>query len=147
MITVELFAKKSPSDRHWYAYDVLLNGETIVANSRDPEHDLARALLRRARRWGSDLGPVLNIDGKPIQDIKIGFAAACKRAGIEGVTPRILRHTAATWLMQSGVLTWQAAEFLAMTEKVLIDTYAHHHPDYMRDAAEAISKCGSRMGA
>ena len=47
MITVELFAKKSPSDRHWYAYDVLLNGETIVANSRDPEHDLARALLER----------------------------------------------------------------------------------------------------
>ena len=40
--------------------------------------------LRRARRWGSDLGPVLNIDGKPIQDIKIGFAAACKRAGMRG---------------------------------------------------------------
>ena len=63
----------------------------------------------------------------------------------------LTKHEAAlllrAWLMQSGVLTWQAAEFLAMTEKVLIDTYAHHHPDYMREAAEAISKCGSRMGA
>ena len=32
---------KRPNDRHRYAYDALLDGETIVANSRDPEHDLA----------------------------------------------------------------------------------------------------------
>ena len=47
MIRVELFAKKKPNDRHWYAYDVLFDGEIIVCNSRDPEHDLARALLAR----------------------------------------------------------------------------------------------------
>ena len=47
MIAVELFAKAKPSDRHWYAYDVLFDGEVIVCNSRDPEHDLARALLAR----------------------------------------------------------------------------------------------------
>ncbi|MGH6804991.1 MAG: site-specific integrase, partial [Methyloceanibacter sp.] len=103
--------------------------------------------LKRARRRGTDLGYVLHIDGKPIKDIKIGFAAACRRAGLEGVTPHILRHTAATWLMQRGVKTWEAAGFLAMSEKTLIDTYGHHHPDYMREAAEAISKRGSRMGA
>jgi hypothetical protein len=45
MMTVELFAKMTPNDRHWYAYDVLLDGETILSNSRDPEHDLVRALL------------------------------------------------------------------------------------------------------
>jgi hypothetical protein len=47
MITVQLLAKPKPNDRHWYAYDVLLDGEIIVSNSRDPEHDLARALLAR----------------------------------------------------------------------------------------------------
>jgi hypothetical protein len=47
MIAVELFAKPKPNDRHWYAYDVLLDGEIIVFDSRDPEHDLARALLAR----------------------------------------------------------------------------------------------------
>src|SRR5262249_42064131 len=51
--------------------------------------------LRRARRRGSDLGHVLHIDGEPIGDIKKGFAAACRRAGILGVTPHTLRHTAA----------------------------------------------------
>jgi integrase len=59
--------------------------------------------LKRARRRGSDLGPVLHISGRPIQNIKKGFAAACRRAGIDKVTPHTLRHTAATWLMQNGV--------------------------------------------
>jgi integrase len=104
--------------------------------------------LRRARRWGSDLGPVLHINSRPIGNIKKGFDAACRRAGIEGVTPHCLRHTAATWIMQSGkVPTWEAAGFLAMSEKMLLEVYGHHHPDYMRAAAEAISKRGSRMGA
>ena len=39
--------------------------------------------LRRARLRGSDLGPVLHISGRPIQNIKKGFGAACKRAGRE----------------------------------------------------------------
>ena len=47
MITVQLFAKPKPNERHWYAYDVLLEGKIIVSHSRDPEHDLARALFAR----------------------------------------------------------------------------------------------------
>jgi hypothetical protein len=59
MISVQLFAKEKPNDRHWYAYAVLLNGDTLVSNSRDPEHDLARALLARAIKGVAEL-----IDGK-----------------------------------------------------------------------------------
>lgn len=101
-----------------------------------PSHLLAH--LKRARKRGTELGYVLHINGNPIGDIKKGFAAACERAGIEDATPHTLRHTAATWLMQSGVKTWEAAGFLAMSEKMLIDLYGHHHPGYMRAAAEAI---------
>ena len=96
--------------------------------------------LRRARRRGTDLGYVLHINGSPIGDIKKGFAAACKRVGIDDVTPHTLRHTAATWLMQSGVKTWEAAGFLAMSEKMLIEVYGHHHPDHMREAARALDR-------
>jgi len=48
------------------------------------------------------------------------------------------------WLMQAGVPLWQASGFLAMSEKMLVSTYGHHHPDYMREAADAI---GRRRGA
>ena len=103
--------------------------------------------LIRARRRGSDLGYVLHINGVRIGDIKKGFEAACERADLQSVTPHTLRHTAATWLMQKGVELWEAAGFLAMSEKTLRDVYGHHHPDYMIKAAEAIGRRVSRMGA
>jgi integrase len=94
--------------------------------------------LERARRRGTDLGYVLHIDDQRIGNIKKGFAAACKRAGLECVSPHTLRHTAATWLMQKGVPLWEAAGFLAMSQETLQRVYGHHHPDFMKGAAEAI---------
>ena len=47
MLKAHLHPKKKPNDRHWYAYDVVFDGEIVVTDSRDPEHDLARALLKR----------------------------------------------------------------------------------------------------
>src|SRR6476469_4205584 len=45
MLKAYLHPKNKPNDRHWYASDVVFDGEIIVTDSRDPEHDLARALL------------------------------------------------------------------------------------------------------
>jgi hypothetical protein len=54
------------------------------------------------------------------------------------VTPHILRHTCATWLMQGGVNLWDAAGFLGMTVQQLEATYGHHHPDYQQEAITAL---------
>ena len=96
--------------------------------------------LRRARKRGTDLGYVLHINGKRIKDVKKGFAAACARSGLEGVSPHTLRHTAATWLMQAGTDIWQASGFLSMSMETLQRVYGHHHPDHQREAAENIGK-------
>jgi len=42
--------------------------------------------------------------------------------------------------MQRGVDPWEAAGFLGMSVKVLIETYGHHHPNHMRGAADAITR-------
>ena len=74
-----------------------------------------------------------------------GFAAAVQAAGLGGdVTPHILRHTCATWLMQSGVNLWDAAGFLGMTVQQLEQGYGHHHPDFQEEAAAAL---GGQHGA
>jgi integrase len=120
----------------WMAAKLALNWErplppsTLPAHqvSNPPRYELIQSLL-------SDLE-----NGKRIEDIKKGFAAACKRAGLEDVTPHTLRHTAATWLMQASVPLWQASGFLAMSEKMLVEVYGHHHPDYMIEAADAIGR-------
>ena len=99
--------------------------------------------LRRAKKRGTDLGYVLHISGQRIGDIKKGFAAACdgRRAGLEGVLPHTLRHTAATWIARDGTASLEdAADYLAMSEETLRSVYRHHHPDFLRGAAESIGR-------
>ena len=97
---------------------------------------LPDCLLVHMRRW---------YDKKIIaKSVKNGFARAVEVAKLDlsdgNVTPHTLRHTAATWLMQLGTDPWEAAGYLGMSVKVLIDTYGHHHPDYMKEASGAITR-------
>jgi hypothetical protein len=73
MITVELFAKPKPNDRHYYAYDLVHAGEVIVSNSRDPEHDLSRALLARGNKGVVEV--INGWTGKPRSRVIIERAA------------------------------------------------------------------------
>jgi len=125
-------------------------------NKRQPPAPISDRLLAHLRRWkrlgGTEAGKRFGIGvhavvewcGKPVKSVKKGFAAAVRAAGLptEGadkVTPHILRHTAATWMMREGVPTWTAAGFLGMSEKVLIENYGHHHPDLQGSAAQALA--------
>jgi integrase len=112
-------------------------------NKRRARQPIPRKLLghlRRARKRGTDLGFVVHENGKRLKDIKRGFASACGRANLgDDVTPHVLRHTCATWLMQRGVPIWEAAGYLKMTPETLQRVYGHHHPDFLKGAAEAFS--------
>ena len=50
-------------------------------------------------------------------------------------------------MMQNGADLWQAAGFLGMTVEMLERRYGHHHPDFQRDAAQAIASLPDRNGA
>ena len=90
-----------------------------------------RQFGRHERDGGLSTKAVVEWNGKPVKSVGKGFEAAVKAAGLGAdVTPHILRHTCATWLMQSGVDLWNAAGFLGMTVQQLENGYGHHHPDY-----------------
>ena len=77
--------------------------------------------------------------GAGVQSVKTAFKKAVRLAQLAGkVTPHTLRHTAATWLMQTGVDKWEAAGFLGMSVEMLDRVYGHHHPNHLRTAARAI---------
>jgi integrase len=59
------------------------------------------------------------------------------------IVPHTLRHTAATWLMQRGVLIWEAAGYLGMSAEVLERVYGHHSPYHLKGAATAITGKGT----
>ena len=111
-------------------------------NKRRPTLPIPRRLrmfLRLAwQRRSSDTGTVLHLDSKPIQRIDKGFRAAAKRAGLEGVTPHTLRHTRGTWLAQQGVPMWDIAGWLGQDPETTARIYAHHSPDFMSKALEAV---------
>ena len=50
MLKAYLHTKKKPNDRHWYAYDVVFDGEIIVTDSRDPNMILREPCLPEASR-------------------------------------------------------------------------------------------------
>lgn len=110
---------------------------------RQPPVRLPDRLLAHMRRWrrlGIASHAVVEWNGKPVQSVRKGFAAAVEAAGLDKhVTPHALRHTAATWAMQNGADLWQAAGFLGMTVEMLQDRYGHQHPDFQRDAAQAVA--------
>jgi integrase len=109
---------------------------------RQPPVPLPHSLLTHLRRWkrqGQRFAVEWN--GEPVKSIRKAFASAVTDAGLTGkVTPHVLRHTAATWLMQAGVDMWEAAGFLGMTVEMLAERYGHHHPDHLAGARRAFSK-------
>lgn len=111
------------------------------------KHALARARLR-----GTELGYVVHNNGQPIRDIGGGwsgdpkapghgsFGNACKRAGLVDVSPHTLRHTCGTWLAQKGVPLHLIGGWLGHTDTRTTQLYAHHHPDHMGEALEALNR-------
>lgn len=118
------------------------------SNKRKPTIRLPGPLLAHLRRWhraaarrGETMRHVVEWRGEPVQSIKKGFAAVRDAAGLgEDVTPHVLRHTAATWLMQGGADMWEAAGFLGMTREMLEKRYGHHHSDHQGSAHRALTR-------
>jgi integrase len=113
---------------------------------RQPPVPLPPGLLAHLRRWrrrGQRFA--IEWNREPVQGIKKAFARVVKDAGLgRDVTPHVLRHTAATWLMQAGTEPWEAAGFLGMSVETLMRVYGHHHPAYLSGARDAFSRHRNR---
>ncbi|SRR5258708_6518710 len=113
-----------------------------ITKKRNPTIPLPAKILTHLRawhrngnryvvQWGEDsvgrVGPTLKKIAKDI--------------GLEGVvTPHTLRHTAATWQIQSGTDLFEASKFLGMSVKTLERVYGHHRPDQLTTARDAYAR-------
>jgi integrase len=97
-----------------------------------------RAALQDARQAAlSD--HVVEWAGGPVRSIRKGFTAAVTAAGLENVSPHVLRHSAAVHMAEAGIPMSEIAQFLghsstAMTER----TYARYSPGHLRAAADVV---------
>jgi integrase len=108
---------------------------------RRPPVPLPQRLLVHLRRWRR-LGQRYAVEwnGEPVKDVDKAFRNVAHDAKLPDVTPHILRHTAATWQMQLGTDPWQAAEYLGMSLKTLLENYGHHHPDHLSGPRQAFDR-------
>lgn len=56
-----------------------------------------------------------------------------------GISPHVLRHTAATHMARRGVPLWKIAKILGNTLEMVEKVYAKHCPDDLREAVNSIS--------
>jgi integrase len=97
------------------------------------------AHLRRWKRRGQRFA--IEWNGNPVLSVDKAFANVVADAGLgRDVTPHVLRHTAATWLMQAGTDMWEAAGYLGMTIEMLSQRYGHHHPNHLAGAKRAFTR-------
>jgi integrase len=109
-----------------------------------PMNSSLRAVLSRAKAVAMT-DHVIEWAGKPVGTIKHGFAKAATDAGLIGVTPHVLRHTAAVHMAAGGIPMTKISQYLghsstAVTERV----YARFAPDHLKDAAEVLD-FGTRL--
>lgn len=132
----------------WDRVDLPRKRITLMMNDAADEQRKRRAVVpmnKRAYRYLRvlrELGTcnhVIEWGGHRVLSIKKGFAAACARAGLEDITPHILRHTAASWMAESGVDMFRISRYLGHSDtKVTERRYAKLHPDFLSDAADAL---------
>jgi integrase len=108
-----------------------------------PMPDELKLFLRLLARHGKK-GPVINMGGRAIKDIRKGLDVAMTKAGIENATPHTLKHTAITWMLQNGTDLWAIAGFTGTSVKTIEATYGHHAPDYMEAARTSFKTARKR---
>jgi integrase len=127
------------------AKDRTAKGRALV-----PMNELALVHLqvaRDARDAGSDCPFVVNYLDKHVASVRKGIKAAAQRAGLEEVTPYVLRHSAGIWMAQAGVPLAKIAEYMGHTSmETTRKNYAKFYPDHLQDAAAALEMGGSQSG-
>lgn len=118
--------------------------ESKDSKKRRPVSRIPDRLMLHLRRWYKDdmaQGPqaaIIRWKGKPIKREVRAWALVVAKAGLSSdVTPHTLRHTCATWALQSGMELWDVSGLTGMSIKTLETTYGHQDADFQRASAGA----------
>lgn len=82
---------------------------------------------------------VIEWGGRPVKSVKRAFAEACRRAGLEDVTPHVLRHSAAVAMAEDGRPIQEIAQVLGHTDpRVTFRIYARFTPGRLKSTMRAL---------
>ncbi len=121
--------------------------ESPESKKRRPVSRIPDRLMLHLRHWHKQdmaQGPqtaIVRWHGKPIKREVRAWALVTAKAGLgSDVTPHTLRHTCATWALQSGMELWDVGGLTGMSMKTLEETYGHQDADFQGASAGAFFK-------
>lgn len=101
---------------------------------------MPRQLWGAMRRWQDGNTHVVHYRGEKISHVKNAIYRTAERAGLEGVSPHVLKHTAITWGVMKGMDLEDAAEFFDTSPDTIRKHYWHHSPQHQRRAVEIMER-------
>lgn len=102
---------------------------------------MPRQLRAHLARWQPHGGThVVMFRDQRLDSIKTGIKRAADRAGIEGVSPHVLKHTAITWGVMNGMQLEDAAEYFDTSVETIRKHYWHHSPHHQERAINIIER-------
>jgi integrase len=113
------------------------NGETRVVPMTPEVHEVFRELWKGRRL---DSHQVFLYKGRPMKNIRTGFAAACRRAGITNLRVHDFRHTASTNLRRAGVDTMTAMKIVGHKSEQMHRRYNTIQSEDLHAAAAKLHK-------
>ncbi|MFP5516076.1 MAG: hypothetical protein ACLGJC_23700 [Alphaproteobacteria bacterium] len=120
-------------DRGFIDFNPVGRAQTMKRRAHVPIAARPLPWLRVARRTTRQF--VIECDGKPVGDVKKGFAAAAAAVGLPQAHPHTLRHTRVTWMLRDGLDVWPVGGFVGMSPQTVQQVYGHHAPEFMAEAA------------
>ena len=113
-----------------------------LTKKRNPAIPLPSGLLShlaRIRKGGRRY--VLEWGGHPVgRSVGQTMTDIAAEIGLGKVTPHVLRHTAATWIMRAGADMYKAGRYLGMTPRTLDSVYGHHDDAMLAEVREAFRR-------
>lgn len=110
----------------------------------------AAAVLRAIRCRRTDLKEprVFLFRGRPYSDANgAAWRKACDRAGLAGLRWHDLRHTWASWAVQSGVSLHEVMQLGGWRSLQMVQRYAHLAPGHLAAAASKVRLAGTKVPA
>lgn len=112
-------------------------------NKRRGRCRIARQLGVHLRIWHRKRRDthLVTFRGTSLASIKKAVRQAGERAGLVGITPHVLKHTAITWAIMDGRLSIEgAAEFFDTSPATIRKTYWHHSPHHQDEGLAAVER-------
>ena len=95
------------------------------------------ALMGAVKGHTSDF--VIEWGGEQVGSVRRGLSHAAEVAGIAGVTPHVLRHTAAVWMAEAGRPMEEVPQYLGHSNSRMTEfVYARFSPEHLRKSAAAL---------